>query len=182
MGALPLFHDPVTVEDLEQLPDNGARHELLDGRIVMTPPPGVRHHRVVSQLRRQLQDVCDDNGWLLYENQGVLVGPDMIVPDLTVYPEDAPIIRDRYVTGADTLLVVEVVSPSSRQDDRVTKPSKCARYGVPLYLLIDPLENPLVATLHSAVERQYELLETAKAGQLLALPDPFSVTLDTGRL
>jgi Uma2 family endonuclease len=182
MGALPLFHDPVTVEDLEQLPDNGARHELLDGRIVMTPPPGVRHHRVVDLLRRQLIGACDDHGWLIYENQGVLLGADMIIPDLTVYPEDAPVIRDRYVSGADTLLVVEVVSPSSRQDDRITKPVKCARYGVPLYLLVDPLESPLVATLYRLTGREYELFATVKAGEILTLPEPFGLDIDMARL
>lgn len=182
MGALPLFHDPVTVEDLEQLPDSGARHELLDGRIVMTPPPGIRHHRAVDELHSVIRSVGGPRAWRVYQNQGVLLGPDMIIPDLTVYPEDTPVIRDRYVSGADTLLVVEVVSPSSRLDDRITKPAKCARYGVPLYLLVDPLESPLVATLYRLNGREYELAATVKAGEILTLPEPFALEIDTAQL
>ena len=52
------------------------------------------------------------------------------------------------VLGEDTLLVVEVVSPSSRHDDRITKPAKCATHRVPLYLLVDPTVNPLTASLY----------------------------------
>jgi Uma2 family endonuclease len=179
---MPLFHDPVTVEDVEQLPANGLRHELLDGRVMMTPPPGVRHLRVVDRVRRALVDACDQSGWFLYENQGVLLGDDMIIPDLTVYPEDAPIVRDRYVLGGDTLLVTEVVSPSSRQDDRAVKPAKCARHGVPLFLLVDPTETPLTAVLFGSVGRRYEKLAEVRAGELLTLPDPFGLEIDTAPL
>jgi Uma2 family endonuclease len=177
-----LPHDPVTVEDLEQLPDNGMRHELLDGRIVMTPPPGVRHNLAVDYLHGVLREAAQGRGWRTLQNQGVYLGEDMIVPDLTVYPEDAPIIRDCYILGGDALLVVEVVSPSSRKDDRFTKPAKCAAFGVPLYLLVDPTVSPLTAALYVLSGRKYEQVTEVKAGEPLMLPQPFDLTIDTGRL
>jgi hypothetical protein len=34
---------PLTPADRDAMPENGLRHELLDGAIVMTPSPGFHH-------------------------------------------------------------------------------------------------------------------------------------------
>jgi Uma2 family endonuclease len=180
--GFPAWNSPLTIEDLEKLPDNGLRHELLDGHFVMNPPPAVRHNRVVDNLRRQLQACCDAAGFLVLENQGVDLGEDVVVPDLTVYREDAPIERGIYLDGADALLVVEVISPSTRKMDRITKPVKCASHGVPLYLLVDPTVTPLTATLYTLDGLDYDAGVIVRAGEPLALPAPFALTIDTASL
>lgn len=178
----PVWNSPLTIDDLEKLPDNGLRHELLDGHFVMNPPPAVRHNRVVDKLRRQLQVHCDEAGFVVLENQGVHLGEDVVVPDLTVYREESPIERGIYVDGAEVLLAVEVISPSTRKVDRIVKPLKCARYGVALYLLIDPTVTPLTVTLFMLDGIDYDDGVEVRAGQPLALPAPFGLTIDTGKL
>jgi Uma2 family endonuclease len=180
--GFPAWNNPMTVEDLEKIPDNGLRHELVDGHIVMNPPPAFRHHRAVDRLRRRLQTRCDEAGFVVFENQGVRLGDDVIVPDLTVYREDAVLERDIYIAGHDILLVIEVVSPSTRRADRITKPIRCARNGVPLYLLVDPTVSPLTATLYTLDGIDYDTGTEVKAGQTLVLPEPFGLTIDTALL
>lgn len=180
--VFPAWNNPLTVDDLEKLPENGLRHELLDGHFVLNPPPAVRHNRVVDNLRWQLRARCVEAGFIALENQGVHFGEDMVVPDLTIYREDAPIERGIYLDGADTLLVVEVVSPSTRKMDQLVKPVKCASHGVPLYLLLDPTVSPLTATLHKLDGLDYDAGVTVRAGEPLPLPAPFGLTIDTGSL
>ena len=47
-----------TVDDLYGLPDNGMQHELLDGSLLVTPPPGVGHQVVCALLLRTLQQAA----------------------------------------------------------------------------------------------------------------------------
>ena len=49
-----------TREDLDAMPDDGHRHELLDGSIVMTPSPGYRHQRMSLRLAVLLLGACPE--------------------------------------------------------------------------------------------------------------------------
>lgn len=46
---------PFTVHDLEGMPDGGHRYELLDGALVVTPVPGLRHQKIVLKLGALLE-------------------------------------------------------------------------------------------------------------------------------
>jgi Uma2 family endonuclease len=49
---------PFTVQDLEGMPDDGRRYELIDGELLVSPAPGLRHQRIAYQLYRLLDDAC----------------------------------------------------------------------------------------------------------------------------
>jgi Uma2 family endonuclease len=49
---------PLTVEDLELLPDDGKRYELDDGVLVVSPAPAINHQLVLQRLSELLGPAC----------------------------------------------------------------------------------------------------------------------------
>ena len=81
------------------------------------------------------------------------------------------------------LLVAEVVSPSSQRQDRVVKARAYAQGQIPLYLLIDPLAEPVAVTLFTDPgQNGYGGCEQVQAGQALPLPEPFGISVSVDKL
>ena len=124
----------LTIADLEAMPDDGRRYELIGGAIVMTPAPGVDHQRVSRRLQRLLEDA-----WPAMEifNAPIdldLPGEQRVEPDLVAVERGRTGPRLQLPVG----LVVEVVSPGSQTNDRVTKRAAYAEAGIPAYWIVDP--------------------------------------------
>jgi Uma2 family endonuclease len=78
------------------------------------------------------------------------------------------------------LLVAEVVSPSSRHDDREVKRDAYARGRAPLYLLIDPQQSERSVTLFSDPHPDgYRSRTRVPFGDQIGLPEPLRIVLDT---
>lgn len=132
-----------TVAALADLPDDGNRYEVIDGNLVVSPPPPVWHQTVGSVLMAQLLRGVPAEWAVVYESL-FDYGGDGRVPDLLVVRREAA--RDRRALGyraVDIGLVVEIVSASSRRTDRLAKPAEYAEQGVPLMWRVE-LE-PVVA-------------------------------------
>lgn len=124
-----------TYEDLEELPDDGCRYEIVDGGLVVSPPPPLRHEFVVEQLKVVLRAAAPAQWRVL--SPGVHLGRSYRLPDVVVLRADV----DRSVGTAepgDVLLAVEVVSPGSVTTDRVTKPGGVRRGRHPVLLARRP--------------------------------------------
>jgi Uma2 family endonuclease len=176
-----------------KLDAQNLRPEIVHGRLVVKPMPSKKHNTVVSRLIKQLVTVVMENDWEFYSNWDVHIPPvrgDRRCPDLIVAPVDPPTYDENQVYGHGIGLAVEVVSASSIEDDYGHKPGEYARAGVRLYLIADPLQEPCRVALLSdpgpvepdgdAYDYRSEL--QVKAGEPLALPDPFGITLDTAAL
>ncbi len=132
-----------TIEDLEALPDDGNRYELMGGAIVMTPAPEPVHQRVAGRLFRMLEDACPRGHEVFIAPIDYdLPGDQRLEPDLIVVP-DAGVGPKRLAGPA--LLVVEIVSPGSRLNDTITKRAVYAEAGVPAYWIVDPHRGHLLA-------------------------------------
>ena len=133
----------LTIEDLEALPDDGRRYELIGGAIVMTPAPEPVHQRVSRKLAALIEAALPP-GYELFAApiDYDLPGGQRVEPDLIVVP-DAGVGPKRLAGPA--LLVVEIVSPGSRLNDRVTKRAAYAEAGVPAYWIVDPSSGQLLA-------------------------------------
>ncbi len=57
MTTLPLDADGWTIADLERLPDDELRYELVDGALLVTPPPPNAHDLVANELAFRLADL-----------------------------------------------------------------------------------------------------------------------------
>lgn len=125
-------------DELHGLPDNGCRYEVVDGNLLVTPPPTDLHVLVVRRLQRALEAGMPD-GWELFTDAPVRFGADGRIADLAAVRLDRlPTLADRIVlTPAQFGLVVEVVSPRTRKTDRFTKPGEYAEADIPLYWRVE---------------------------------------------
>lgn len=132
-----------TYSGYARLPDDGNRHEVLDGEVLVTPAPTPHHQKVIGRLLYRLIDYVEHRraGWVFQDVDLLFQTGQFLRPDLLVVPRDAREgITDRGVEVPPTL-VVEVLSPSSRTIDRVKKPRRYLDFGVPAYWVVDPNEG-----------------------------------------
>ena len=127
---------PLTRADLDAMPDDGHRYELIDGVLIVSPSPARRHQRAVLELAVLLRDACPDG-------MEVLVAPfDVALADDTVLIPDVLVARERDLTERDLpaapVLAVEVLSPSTRRFDLMTKRSRYEAAGTNSYWVADP--------------------------------------------
>ncbi|GAA2105947.1 Uma2 family endonuclease [Actinomadura alba] len=181
--ADPASHRPTLREIHESMEVPGHRVELIGGRIIVSPVPQIRHGEIVFWLGDQLQNVCAAKGWsrLPQTTLDMLATDERIVPDVLVYPREESIAEAWLVPAARALLVVEIVSPSSRRTDYEDKCVSCAKNGIPMYLIIDPYDATLTLCTEPS-EKGYRLVHSVDVGDKLDLPEPFGITLDTGTL
>ncbi len=131
---------PWTLADLEALPEDGQRYELIDGSLLMSPPPTLVHQAVVDRVRRLLRGAAGPDLEVL-EAVGLQLPSALLVPDVLVASAAAVWNGSSVLSPPDVLLVVEVVSPSSRTMDRITKPTLYAAAGVPAYWRVELSES-----------------------------------------
>jgi Uma2 family endonuclease len=132
-----------TVDDLEAMPDDGRRYELIGGAIVMTPAPEPVHQRAGQSLFRLIDDACPPGHEVFLSPIDFdLPGGQRVQPDLVVVPHAS--VGEKRLSGP-ALLVVEIVSPGSVVNDRVTKREVYAEAGVPAYWIVDPRRGHLLA-------------------------------------
>lgn len=125
----------LTIEDLEAMPDDGRRYELLGGSIVVNAAPTPRHQWASGVLYRLLVAGCPVGHRVYYAPVDLdLPGGQRVEPDLVVVPH-ASIGADRL--SLPVLLVVELVSPSTAVWDRVAKRQAYAAAGIEHYWLVD---------------------------------------------
>ncbi len=130
-----------TYEDYRRLPEDGYRYEILDGELVREPAPRPLHQIVVKNLLLLLDGAAsrESLGIVLCAPLDVILSDENLVqPDIVFIPRGRwATITDENVRGAPTL-VVEVLSPSSRNRDRVRKLRIYERFGVQEYWIVDP--------------------------------------------
>ncbi|MEU7892511.1 Uma2 family endonuclease [Nonomuraea sp. NPDC049152] len=181
----PTTEKPTMLESYERACDlfPDYRVEVVNGRIVVNDVPTGLHNDIVSNLLLQIVAVVAANGWKLWTNIKIFLGPqaDRYIPDLTVVPRDPRMRGPDEVQGDVTELVVEVVSPSSVNDDHVVKPREYAKATVSLYLLIDP-EQGIAVLFSSPAGGSYQQRVQVALGAPLDLPEPWKLTIDTGLL
>jgi Uma2 family endonuclease len=127
---------PITRAERDALPDDGRRHELIDGALIVTPAPSPRHQVAVARLLILLTEACPPTLEVLPAPLDVVLGPDTVVePDLLVASRDAFTERD---LSGPPLLAVEVLSPTTRHLDLQLKRARYEASGCPSYWVVDP--------------------------------------------
>ncbi|MEU0581764.1 Uma2 family endonuclease [Streptomyces griseoincarnatus] len=181
----PLAHPDVMLEGFLALhPPEGFRAELIDGEIVVTPPPDGDHEdalaRVVTQvIRRSRTDMDFSGNKGLKLKSGGACPKNHVIPDGTFAPTELRLYRgaDPWMPCDGVAMVVELTS-TKPQADREAKRRCYARGGVPLYLLVDR-ETSSITLFGDPEGDEYREHRTRPLGKPLALPDPFAFDLDT---
>ncbi|MFC0866227.1 Uma2 family endonuclease [Sphaerimonospora cavernae] len=190
--------EPVDEKDVIQrlcleLNEAGYTAEISRGQVVVSPRTRRESSNIVDRLSDILYPLKLANGWRFHQTWGVHIPPfpDFRLPDLMVAPDDAEQFDDMSIKGHSALLVAEVCSPGTRSVDWEEKPLDYARAGVPLYLIVDPLAEPRTVVLLSDPlpdltpdddREPYRQIVMAEEGELVELPEPFGIKLDTGTL
>ena len=167
-----------TVEDLETLPDDGLRYEIIDGVLQVSPSPVTAHQRAVVRLVVAFTAACPEG----YE---VFVAPldwqpdsrTSLEPDVLVVPKDA--IGPKNITGTPAL-VVEVLSPSTARIDRTLKFSRYAEGGIGQYWIVDPAVPSI--QIYSLRDETYELIAEGVDEEQVSGVAPMTVTVSPASL
>jgi Uma2 family endonuclease len=159
---------PLTYDDLLEMPDDGQRYESIDGELIVTPAPTIKHQRVLRSLIQILGTFAYETGRgeLVLPPFDVVLGHYNIVkPDLLLIasePGHIPGDHDKFEGPPD--LVVEVSSPISLRIELVRKSALYARCGVPEYWIADPERRRMV--IYNLQDKQYVPIESDDDGWL----------------
>jgi Uma2 family endonuclease len=127
-----------TLPDLDRLPEDGNRHEIVDGELFVTPPPSSGHEDVLAVLSALLQPYVARHrlGRVYHPRAVVEAGGSRVEPDLMVRPLSA-IRPATWAAAAVPILVVEHASASTMRRDHIEKRGFYLRNGVPTYWILD---------------------------------------------
>lgn len=132
----------LTYDDYVLFPDDGKRHELIDGEHFVTPSPNTKHQTIAVNLTGMI--------WSHLQQQPigrVFAAPfdvvfsdfDVVEPDLLYMSIEraANVLTSKHARGAPDL-VVEIGSKGTRRRDETIKRRLYERFGVSEYWVIDP--------------------------------------------
>jgi Uma2 family endonuclease len=144
----------LTYADLALFPEDGLRHEIIDGEHYVTPSPTIRHQRISGRLFHLLQNYLDSHpiGEVFFAPFDALLSEfDVVEPDLGfISRERAGFITTKNVQGPPDL-VIEILSPSTKSRDQRLKRDLYERAGVREYWLVDPDRN-VIQVYHRQAE------------------------------
>jgi Uma2 family endonuclease len=139
---------PFTRADLERMPADapGWRHEIIDGRLVVSPAPSLRHARVVAQFFLALEAWTREHGgetlggnFELYIDERQTLIPDLLL----MLAEHVGRFEERYLRQPPDVVVEVSSSADSRRRDLVAKRGIYGAFAVPEYWVVD-LRNDVV--------------------------------------
>jgi Uma2 family endonuclease len=132
----------LTYDDFLLFPDDGQRHELIDGEHYLTPSPNTKHQRVSGNLFLMIGSWLEERpiGRMFYAPYDVVFSNfDVVEPDLLYLSNErmAEVVTPQHVRGAPEI-VIEIGSPGTRQRDETLKKRLYERSGVSEYWVTDP--------------------------------------------
>jgi Uma2 family endonuclease len=176
-----------TVADLEDLPDDGNRYEVIDGELFVTPAPTWLHQRAVTLLHHLL----DDYLMRLRAGYAIAAPADVVFsskrgvqPDIFAVPPAEGRFPKSFAEVRRLLLAVEVLSPSTARADRVVKRTLFRDERVPEYWIVDldsrtfERSTPDEPRPEILSERLTWLAEGAAESFIIDLPAYFARVLD----
>jgi len=135
-----------TADDLERIPRERNRYEIIDGVLCVTPPPSTPHQRVVGGLYLRLRLYAEPLGLeVLMAPLDVRASPvTQVEPDLLALPRRHPARGlTRWEPISLLVLAVEVLSPSTAAVDRGRKRALYMSNGIDQYWIIDLVERSI---------------------------------------
>lgn len=145
-----------TADDLEKLPDDGNRYEVVDGELFVTPSPSFSHQGIVMALAVRLR------AYVRQHHLGHAFGSpldvrfskrDQVEPDVLVVPVQLITSGLTVHNAPKPILVVEVLSPSTFRRDLGPKRDLYRRGNVPEYWIVDGAEREVTVCRPGAPDR-----------------------------
>ena len=156
----------LTVADLDLMPEDGNRYEIIEGELFVSRAPGIQHQLIVSNIIVEVRQYLNQNPTgIIVPGPGVIFDDlNGVIPDLLFVSNErrAEIASGDRVTGAPDI-VIEIMSSgaANARRDRVVKWQLYGKYGVREYWIVNP------------AERRIEVYVTD--GQMLVLAQTLSI-------
>lgn len=168
-----------TRADLDRMPDDdGRRYEIIDGALIVTPAPRIRHQSLAGRLYNILCAVAPDDLEVLFAPVDVVLAENTVMqPDLIVSPAGDFTEKDLPVAP---LLAIEVLSPSTRGIDLLLKRDRLERAACPNYWVVDP-DGPSVIAWN-LVDGAYRQVAHATGDEPFEVEVPFPVSFTPASL
>ncbi len=164
----------LTVEDMENMPDDEFGYELDDGVLIVSPAPSNLHQRVVFRLAQVLDAACPP-GYEVVPGVGInLSRHQHRVPDVAVVRADS---MDTVFQERPPALAVEVASPRTRLYDRNRKKDVYEKFGIVSYWIVDPDADKPELTVFELVDGRYREVARVAGDEAFAAALPFGVTV-----
>ncbi|MEO8677625.1 MAG: Uma2 family endonuclease [Vicinamibacterales bacterium] len=177
----------LTYEDFCRIPDDGMRHEIIDGVHYVTPSPVRGHQLLLGRLHLAIGRFLEDHpevGQVYLSPLDTVFSPwDVVEPDLLfVAADQLDILTEPNIQGAPAL-VIEILSPSTRKRDLGIKRQLFDRGGVREYWIVDPKALDLTV-YQRAVDGTFPKVAQLSAGDHATLTTPLlpGFTLSLTRL
>ena len=169
----------LTVEDMENMPDDEFRYELDDGVLIVSPAPSRLHQLAVTRLAIVLNAACPA-GLVVLAGVGVNISKfQHRVPDVAVVRVDA---FETVFQETPPELVVEVASPRTRLYDRNRKKDVYQGFGIPVYWIVDPDRNRPELTVFELRSGGYEQTAHVTGDEEYRAVLPFPVAIIPSQL
>jgi Uma2 family endonuclease len=169
-----------TTDDLDALPEDGRRRELIDGVLIMPPSPTSDHQYSAARLVVALDEICPPE-WAVTQAVEVRVTKRRsFIPDVLVINAEAADRNPSKVLPEEVALAVEIVSPGSVTLDRVTKPALYAQAGIPLFWRIET-EHGIEVHTHRLDPTGEVYVETGRHTEAIQVDEPWPINLPVMR-
>jgi hypothetical protein len=157
------------------------RVQVLEGRLVAHRNGSPEHAWRVAALIDALHPMRQAREWHTYAGCTVCMAGtrEPVIPDLVLAPATCPRWRGTELLSSGVAMLAEVVCDLTTHDDRVVKPRVYARGGVPIYLLIDPVDDPPSVTVFAGSGGAYQSVTRVVMGEPIRLPQPIDLEIDT---
>ena len=176
--SMPTLKQRWTFDDIQRLPDDGNRYEVIDGELFVTPAPSYRHQEAVAELHSLLRAYLKDLGvgHALFSPADVVFSPTRAVqPDIFVVPLVNGRRPERFEDVNRLLLAVEVLSPSTARADRVAKRTLFRQEAVDEYWIVDMDSRTIERS--TPEDSRVEVLDAQLTWQPDGAPSALSVDL-----
>jgi len=170
--AWPTAGRPFTVADLDRMPDDGRRYELLDGTLIVSPRPTNPHQEVAMELAVQLRRPCPRHLRVIPEPAVQLSATTEFDPDIAVIQREQVHVAKCTVPP---LLVVEIRSPSTALIDLGRKKAAYEQFGVPAFWVVDPRVNKASLTVFELAGGRYRQTAQVSGDEPYRTQQPFPI-------
>jgi Uma2 family endonuclease len=165
-----------TGDDLDRLSRGGHRRELIDGVMLVGPPPGPLHEAVVGLLGAKIGSLCPPGHTV---TQGVEVRFNeqrCFAPDVAVIIGGGGAHHAGWLAPREVLIAIETVAPTSLLMDRITKPALYAAAGIPYFWRVETDGGIEVSTYRlDLVDEVYR--QTGEFRDTIDVPVPWPIKI-----
>jgi len=185
MAMMNAVNPRVSFAELQDWPDTGrsVRYELYDGEVIVVALPFPRHQRVAMHIGYVLQDYESRSGGIVFDSPIDIVFSqyNVIQPDVTFFRKERRHLIDMLAaTRVRPDLAVEVLSRSTEARDRGRKMAMLAKYEVPEYWIVEPVNNTL--EMYSLRDTAYALVGVYGDGDEVVSPTLPGLSFNTSAI